>query len=408
MEKTISYLVAVHIYALLLLLIYRLCLRNQNANGWSRGYLWAAAVLPFVLPLLTLPRFVQQSAAYKDNISLVLPEVVFSGAAQQQTININMNVALLVYCLIASVLLLRMGWRLYRFYRLVRHTGYRQEGPYRIVCKEGIAPGSFMNYILLPTHDVAADIVRHEQAHIDQKHSYDIIVLQLVQCLGFFNLFLPLVRKELLLVHEFDADRLAATDKGAYATLLVQEGFYKHSSYTDHSFFTHPIKRRIMMLHKTSSLKGIRKIGVVVLLGSLCLAGIGLQSTTRAVAAPPLAVAEKEEPVFRTVEQAPAPGYDWSKYLQEHLETPSAAVGKQYDYRIYITFIVEKDGIISNVKSISARNGNEQLPTDEVLMTAFKESALKTVAGMPAWKPAQQGGKPVRCYYTVPVKFVSE
>lgn len=405
MQAILQYLIPVHIYALVLLLIYRICLRNQVANGWSRIYLWAVAVLPFVLPLLTLPQFVQQSAVYKDNISLMLPEVVPGGAAPRRAMSINIIV--LLYSAIAGLLLLRMVWKLYRFYRLVRQNGYEQDGRYRMVYRAGMAPGSFLQYILLPGRDVPADVVRHEQAHIDRGHAYDMIALELVQCLGFCNLLLPLIRKELKLVHEFEADRLAATDTGAYAALLVREGLHLRSAYTYHSFFTHPIKRRIMMLHKKSTLSGIRKIGVVALLAGLCLAGISLQSPTRA-AAPDVVTPEKEEEVFRSVEVAPKADFEWSKYLQEHLEIPASAAGKKYNYRFYISFIVEKDGTVSNVKTVSSKNGNEQIPVDEALIKDFEVSALNAIKSMPAWTPGYQKGQPVRCYFTVPVKFIAE
>ena len=60
---------------------------------------------------------------------------------------------------------------------------------------------------------------------------------------------------------------------------------------------------------------------------------------------------------------------------------------------VLVSFVVEKDGNISNASVLRGIGGG------------CDEEALRVVARMPAWKPGQQGGKPVRVRYTLPMRF---
>ncbi len=92
-------------------------------------------------------------------------------------------------------------------------------------------------------------VFRHECYHVQQKHSLDILFMELVTIFFWFNPFFYWARKEIRLIHEFAADRFASDgyNRHDYAELLLQQ-----SSGTClplvHTFFTHPIKRRITMI----------------------------------------------------------------------------------------------------------------------------------------------------------------
>lgn len=404
MEKILQYVLQVNVYALALLLVYRLLLCNQNAFRWSRIYLGASLILPFVLPFLSWPEFIRSSAAYQENVSFTLPEVLATSNRANATALSGINMIIIIYGIIAAFFLFRFVAPLLRFYKLVRHTGFEREGKYKMVYSPETAPGSFLQYILLPSKDIAADIILHEKAHVDLKHAYDMLIAGFIQCFGFFNLALPLVRRELLLVHEFHADRRAASDKETYAGLLLQQGLKALSVPTYHSFFTHPIKRRIMMLHNTSVTSRIRKAGVALLFSGLCILGITLQSKARAKETP--AAVEDKDPVYRTVEDIPRAGYDWNDYMVKNVKFPEAAIGKEINCRVYVQFIIEKDGKPSNASIMAFSNKEGVVP--EELRHAFEAAAVKVVSDMPAWQPGKQNGKAVRCYFTVPISFKSK
>ena len=101
--------------------------------------------------------------------------------------------------------------------------------------------------------------------------------------------------------------------------------------------------------------------------------------------------------IFVVVENNPEfPGGEQArlKFFQKNLVYPKAAKEKEIQGKVIISFIVEKDGSITNIK---VEKGVDSLLDAE---------ALRVVKLMPKWKPGTQRGIPVRCSYRIPVVFV--
>lgn len=104
---------------------------------------------------------------------------------------------------------------------------------------------------------------------------------------------------------------------------------------------------------------------------------------------------EKGE-VFQVVEEMPQfPGGNDAlfEYLSNNLEYPEEAVENGIKGVVYVTFIVEHDGSISNVKVLRGIGGG------------CDDAAHATVTNMPNWSPGKQRGKPVRVQYNLPIRF---
>jgi TonB family protein len=106
----------------------------------------------------------------------------------------------------------------------------------------------------------------------------------------------------------------------------------------------------------------------------------------------------EEEEVFILVEEMPEfihKDYkDFGEYIAKNLEYPKTAIESSIQGKVYISFIVEPDGSVSNVRVIKG--------IDQTL----DEEAVRVVKSSPIWKPGTQRGKPVRVTYTFPVTFV--
>ncbi len=105
-------------------------------------------------------------------------------------------------------------------------------------------------------------------------------------------------------------------------------------------------------------------------------------------------VAEAE--IFTVVESMPSfPGGMGAlmKYLAENIKYPPLAKESGIQGRVFINFVVEPDGSISNVKVLRGIGGG------------CDEEAVRVVERMPKWSPGKQRGKPVRVSYNLPVKF---
>jgi len=106
---------------------------------------------------------------------------------------------------------------------------------------------------------------------------------------------------------------------------------------------------------------------------------------------------EKEEEIFVFVEDQPGyPGGDAAriKYLQENIKFPVMAIESGIQGTVYVTFVVEKDGRITNVKVLRGIGGG------------CDEEAVRVIKNMPRWKPGKQRGRAVRVQFNMPVRFV--
>ena len=104
----------------------------------------------------------------------------------------------------------------------------------------------------------------------------------------------------------------------------------------------------------------------------------------------------KEDTVYQIVEQMPqySGGEEaMMKYVAENIKYPQAAKDKDISGRVFVSFVVEKDGSISNVKVVRGIGGG------------CDEEAARVIKGMPKWKPGMQKGKPVRVNYMMPINF---
>lgn len=103
-----------------------------------------------------------------------------------------------------------------------------------------------------------------------------------------------------------------------------------------------------------------------------------------------------EQEIFQIVEEMPAyPGGDQKmmEYIAKNIKYPQIARESGIQGRVFVGFVVEPDGSVSNVKIMRGIGGG------------CDEEAMRVVKSMPKWKPGKQRGKPVRVSYTLPVNF---
>jgi protein TonB len=104
------------------------------------------------------------------------------------------------------------------------------------------------------------------------------------------------------------------------------------------------------------------------------------------------------EEIFTTVEQpAEFKGgiSELSKYLGSEIKYPAMAKDKKIGGKVFIKFIVDKDGAIKDPVILK---GAENCPECD-------KEALRVISSMPNWIPAKQSGRAVSCYFNLPIKF---
>ena len=85
----------------------------------------------------------------------------------------------------------------------------------------------------------------------------------------------------------------------------------------------------------------------------------------------------------------------FSQYLGKNIKYPTVEKEEGKTGTVYISFVVEKDGSITNVKPVKEVPG----------APGFTKEAIRVISQMPKWKPGQMNGKPVRVEFTQPIKF---
>lgn len=107
-------------------------------------------------------------------------------------------------------------------------------------------------------------------------------------------------------------------------------------------------------------------------------------------------VEEDENKIFTVVEQQPEfqGGYEaMMNFLRKNIRYPASARRMGVDGTVYVSFVVSKDGSISEVKVIRG------------LSADLDQEAVRVVSMMPPWRPGKQNGKPVFVRFVLPIKF---
>ena len=114
----------------------------------------------------------------------------------------------------------------------------------------------------------------------------------------------------------------------------------------------------------------------------------------------PVAAAEEEEVVeaeiFTVVEESPSfPGGDEARirFLTENIKYPQIARESSIQGTVYVTFVVERNGNVTDVRVLRGIGGG------------CDEEAVRVIKAMPKWNPGKQRGKPVRVQFNMPIKF---
>lgn len=108
-------------------------------------------------------------------------------------------------------------------------------------------------------------------------------------------------------------------------------------------------------------------------------------------------VADKpKQKIIKGLQKPQFPGGEQSlyKYLADNVRYPEKAINAIQQGKVYVTFIIRKDGSVSDVS------------VKKPIGFTMDEEAIRVVKSMPRWKPAMLNGKPVHYVYQLPVKFV--
>ena len=272
------YLLEVLLCSGLLVLMYQLFFRKLTHFRWMRYYLLMSLVLPLILPLtpwISQPFFSAEAVvplggigqSVNANIAhwiYELPDgqLAVDGAESQPRLTYAALIISCLYIMGVIYFFFVLGYQLYRIRQLLVQSEKEKQPGYWLVWLDGdTAPFSFLNYLFLGKscqlmdRDELEKVKQHELVHIRQRHSLDMLLLEMINMLCWFNPFHRLFRKHLQDVHEYLADEQVAAS-GAwqpYARLLVELSRMPLPVSLTTGFTAQQIGRRIRMMGRNRS-----------------------------------------------------------------------------------------------------------------------------------------------------------
>jgi beta-lactamase regulating signal transducer with metallopeptidase domain len=218
--------------------------------------------------------------------------VAESGAAASAGVDwvrLAIDGILLLYAIGVLVCLSRTFWTL-RWIRKViaRHPHEELEGIKVVKLPQPISSFSFLNYVFVPDTLVDSSefqqILAHEKTHIDQRHSVDLLIVQLLAAFLWFNPVIWQLIKSLKTTHEYIADKKIITSGYSlveYQTLLLKQLISNNSFGLVHNFNLSFIKKRItMMTNQKSGWSGKVKVAMA-LVGAVVFSVIVVQCNSK-------------------------------------------------------------------------------------------------------------------------------
>lgn len=260
----LHYLMEANLYLGAFYLCYCLFLNRETHYNMNRAYLLFSCLAAFVLPVVQLgilkpaPQAVTISYAVPADVSLKQLAPIASPTSVKPVFTWDDGL-LYAYLIGAGIFLFILLFKLYKLARLARTNGHISDNGYNIIqLDEPNTAFSFFKYLFIGVNPRSADtIIRHELVHIRQKHSADILFIELLKVVNWFNPFIYLVQRSLRTVHEYIADEQTASSGNgalAYSSFLVENAYGLSGTSVTHSFFNYNLlKKRIIMLHQKRS-----------------------------------------------------------------------------------------------------------------------------------------------------------
>ena len=248
-------------------MFYRLLLSRETFHGVNRVVLLLTAVASFVLPLcvITLHKTVVLNLAEGDVAIGCLDAEVVDDAAMP----FWQMAAIAIFFIGMIVTLGYTIMSVVRVWLLIQHSEQHQQTDGTVICVApgDVSPFSWMKYIVLSRSDYEANdasILAHERGHIRRHHSLDLLLVDSLTALQWFNPAMWMLRQDLRAIHEYEADA-AVLSQGInmrqYQYLLIQKAVSQCGYSVANGISHSTLKNRInMMLHKNSSRASLLKL----------------------------------------------------------------------------------------------------------------------------------------------------
>jgi len=406
----INYLLKSGMLLLVFYAVYKLWLENEKMFRFNRAYLLLSLVFSFVIPLQLIsvkPLLGNAlSVIQLDGIVIRTSNAVLTKDNSGQIIASVLNI---IYLVVALLLMVRFVMNLYSFYKKTKSNSRQFLNDTNIVLiEEPVLPHSFWKFVFinkeeLETGKIPLELIAHEKAHLQQKHTLDILFIEVLQIVFWFNPLIILFKKSIKLNHEFLADESVNEQFDSvteYQKMLLNFASHKNTiCLASNLNYLITKKRLIMMTKKESRFKIMFKVLIVSLVCVLSLFVFSAETNAQKVRDKSDYDIMISKCINKSIEKQPEyPGgiEEFYKLIGINFKVPAEASKQKLEGKAIIEFMVERDGSLSEfkiVKDLGYGIGNE---------------AIRTIKLSPKWIPGTIDGKPARVLYTLPITIKTE
>lgn len=399
-----NYLIELSAVHVILIGAYWLFLKNENQYGKLRAFILGATCLSLLIPLFKLPKlFVRERANEVAHATELIP---LDGFVIQSDASSGFNYDLLLggYALISLFFLIRFLVNLFHLIRLEHESKSEPFNNTRIRRARGIDGSfTFFNWIFL-AEEVQGDnqeydvILRHEKAHAALGHTYDLIFLELYKIAFWWLPTAWFTQKEIKKIHEYQADAYAVKSYSIdqYSSILISSTLKTNGLSLASSFHDGLIFKRLNAMKQKAKKVSPWKLGMITMLTLTLFVVFACSEESQAQNTEPENSSAYSGETFTKVEEQPEypGGMDaLFSFIGENIKYPEQARKSGIEGKVYVQFIVEKDGAVTNVQSVKG------------IGAGCDAEAVKAVEALPNFKPGKQRGRAVRVKMVLPVMF---
>lgn len=261
----INYCIEIFIYQALFIGLYQV-LKSEPLFNINRLYLLSSLVISLVLPLInfvdvfsmdineTYVQWLQPiniGSQSLDNTETMMSNLSKTKGFTWRFYHVLYGLGLLIY----GLWFIFNNKSVFKYLKLSSPSLYKNKKV--VILPNSSTAFSFWNRIYLGEHIPESQreiILEHEYQHLKLKHSWDIMLIELLQFMLWFNPLIYMYKRHLRQIHEFEADRLATqnTSKSSYVNTLLNQSFgCQNISFVNSFYQSSNLKNRIKMLHKT-------------------------------------------------------------------------------------------------------------------------------------------------------------
>jgi TonB family protein len=414
MNNIVTYLVQSAISLMVLYSLYWIFLRRETFFHVNRFYLLSTLFLSMVIPVFNFRIF---TGGPISSMIILLDPVIITPEKIERARSGHLSwfeITGVIYLTGVVIFTIRLFIQMIQLVLIVhRSKSSRQEGMNIVFVDRGYSPFSFFNMVFIRKEYYVdgklTPVLTHEKVHIHQFHTLDLLLIEIVTIVQWFNPFAWFLGKSMKSIHEFLADEGVLKEgflKSDYQTLILNEAMGIQVNNLTNNFNVSLLKNRISMMTKSRS--GAWAVSKVLITLPAILLLVFFFSASPAVkmnaqeTKPKTGQADKlqkqseENTTNQQVEEQPSyPGgsTEMSKFIIQNIKYPEAAKKKGIQGKVFVNFTVEKDGSISDAKVTKG------------IGSGCDEEALRVVKLMPKWIPGKIKGKPVSVRVTLPVMF---